>query len=109
MKLSFNTINLTPRNFQQNQTLASKSKVSFGELDDGGNGDYSYYNYPRTQYKEGSKEYKRAMIDAEYKEAFAELCDKADAIGMDNSVFWAQEKKLAAERNRKLRNLEELY
>lgn len=49
------------------------------------------------------------MIDAEYKEAFAELCDKADAIGMDNSVFWAQEKKLAAERNRKLRNLEELY
>lgn len=92
-------INLAISNNRRYHSISqnSNTKISFGELDDGGDDKYSYYS-PKTSCGKESKEYKRARIEAEYNKKFSELCKTADEIEMDSTTFWKLEKQLSAQK-----------
>ncbi len=80
-----------------------KSTINFGESD----GDY-YYSSPELSKSvtEIDKSIKKEIIKEKYRKYLAELASWADDDEMSNADFWREYRRIEAEKDREIRNLD---
>ena len=81
-----------------------KSTINFGESD----GDYYYYSSPELSKSvtEIDKSIKKEIIKEKYRKYLAELASWADDDEMSNADFWREYRRIEAEKDREIRNLD---
>ena len=81
-----------------------KSQVNFGELDEGYSDDtYYHHKTPEAQLEISIK---KQIIEEKYREKLSELASWADDDEMTNSDFWREYRRIEAEKDKEIRNLD---